>query len=193
MPTVRWFADFLTESNAAVVLRWPLASTQYWGGECLQPYICFLQKSSGRAQGEIYLCSDNIVTQQQGSSLRVLPTDTRLLLLCHKTTYSSTPRQMLISQVTSLQIQRLPLKTPTCLLYTLQATVAHTTHRRTPTLSLKPLQSHNFLMLILLSPRSVQLSFFRKFNQVPYSLITEIKKSSDIVLHLWRILWMSVF
>jgi hypothetical protein len=46
-------------------------------------------------------------------------------------------------------------------------------------------------MLILLSPRAVQLSFFRKFNQVPYSLITEIEW--ETVLHLWRTAWMSLF
>lgn len=146
---------------------------------------------SGREQGQLYLCSNNTVTQQQGSSLSILPTDSRLRLLRHKKTYFSTPRQVFISQVSPTQIHRLPLRTRNCLLYTLQATAAHTTRHRTPTPSLNSLQSQISQMLILLSPRAVQLSFFRKFNQVPYSLVAEIEW--QIVLHLWRILWMSVF
>lgn len=41
--------------------------------------------------------------------------------------------------------------------------------------NLKSLQSQISLTLILLSLRAVQLSFFRKFNQVSYSLITEME------------------
>jgi len=130
---------------------------------------------SGQAHGQFYLCSYNTVTQLQGSSLPILPTDSRRPVIRHRTTYSSTPRKMLISQLSPTQIQRLPLRKPNCQLHTLQATAAHTTHHRTPRSSLKPPQSKISLMLILLSSRAIQLSFFRKFNQVLYPLITEIE------------------
>jgi len=128
-----------------------------------------------RAQGHLYLCSYNTVTQQQGSSLPILPADSRRPVHRHKTAHSSTPRKMHISLVSPTQIQQLMLRTPNCQLYTLQATAAHTTHHRTPSPFLKSLQSKISLILILLTPRAVQLSFFRKFNQVPYPLITEIE------------------